>query len=489
MLPSLIVFVGFLNGLCNACGSSAVGLGGLVYFIPLVPLLVPFLPVILVVWGGIKAANKIEEHHKRPDVVRRREEMRFKRQASMQKIVDPQVVRKRLNGLLLSPGESGLEHIAACWTLLGRPHQALCALNADESGLNAGNREFHALVRSRVGDYAGVLQALLKNCPIDRDSGAWIVEVGCSNQECPACLLGPSLERVLDGNHCVRRKCTHCSLPLKTQLYDTYHGMGTLAIMAQELYQESEVSKNSAGAAVAYLLYDCALSITEVAAKSIMWRSAMQNILWTALVLYSSDKAAASDRYLIGCILYSLGALALPGERTRAALQVDPERRSFIEEARRALVYDNDGSATKEASRSMIQQCDLLLSTTTPFKNAGEEAALFEPWESLFNIEVRPEDHQFSPKFFSKFTFCGTCGNFVQSPLPNNGSECGLCGLQKHPTCEELIMPCVQQVSFTPEDRRRYFNWQRRKGLFLVWKKVAPSLPKDVVKKIFFYNA
>jgi hypothetical protein len=113
-----------------------------------------------------------------------------------------------------------------------------------------------------------------------------------------------------------------------------------------------------------------------------------------------------------------------------------------------------------------------------------DEEHLFEPWSDAFKVEITVASHQFKSTFFPKLTFCDARGEFVSSPLPNNGSSC-VCGLIKHPSCKETLLPCSSLITATPEDRRRVFQWlYRNKSVLLVWKRCVPQMPKDLVKKL-----
>ncbi len=57
--------------------------------------------------------------------------------------------------------------------------------------------------------------------------------------------------------------------------------------------------------------------------------------------------------------------------------------------------------------------------------------------------------------------------------------------MQKHPECASAVVPCIVAYDGTPEDKRRLWNFHERKALLLVWQRVCPAMPKDVVKNIF----
>lgn len=454
------------------CGTSAIGYGGLIYFAPLLVLAIPFLPLIGLVWGGSQVAKRVRAHSRRPEVLARR----ARRAESWQQLFEPKVLnaiakeqqeqtnnkQQPLLVLLQQKQEQPQQDSsAAALSLLGFPVAALRRSSAAPSLLRA-------LLASRAGDCEQALHVLLP-ARFRVEQGIWRVDLSCRSPECAA--AGKQRSNVdipFDIN------CPSCGQPVIDLELRLLGDVSILKQVAAKAHRASALPDQSRQLVAGLILYDAALSIASLVEKNPLWAQAFSSLLALADTLgaWDADIRGFSTSDLRGLCHYA--AAALLGERTIAAVRSNPQRLKLMSKSRKFL-----------KNEEMIEQAKQFTSEQQQQQQCPDEESLFEPWPETFKIELTVEAHSFKPKFFSKITFCDSCSEFVQSPLPNNGSACERCSFQKHPNCIETVFPCSVVINATPEDKRRIYHWVYRvKPLLLVWKRSCPQMPKDLVKML-----
>ncbi len=412
----------------------------------------------------------------------------------LQSAIDPKKLRKLLNAtkkeLQRAAQLSLLGYSLCAWKSLRKAHLdplSDCALQM--------------LLMSRAGDFRGVLH-IFRACllqtnrfvpsatPFSPDLASCFVSFGCLNERCPK--RGVPSSDVDFFKLLLSSSCAPCG-GTSPDLWSLFSSFGDFSVLDQACdgVGISRVSQElRTFEAAAHALYEAALALeghcrrqrqkaNSAAANNTVRKTARDWLLLQRNVFAWAFKMS-QDPYLQGLCLYSISALSLGAterEMTGAALMGDHIRRSIFGRAMEKFRGINEVNDPKsaDAAKEMLQQCEAI------YDEGKDDSSLFVPWSAPFALEQTVSAHRFASCFFSKPTFCDTCGEFIKSPFPPNGSECSGCHLKLHSGCAEMLLPCVKQVEFTPEQRMRNCYWQKNKGLMLVWKRVAPNVPKDVV--------
>jgi hypothetical protein len=532
----LIIFFCCFLGYATACGLSALNL--FVYAIPVAIVAIPFLPLILLGYSGYKAASKINGAVNSENAVKARKIRSERSKVWANSWKDPKNVRRLLNDHY--ENHTNNEDTILAWAVLGFNQRALEENSRNDNknvrqlstqflnhtndtgfnqqtGVEANSQkektdsqkenahEFcksaflstgcEALLRTNVGDYQRACQLILENKFFDSSTSKNTPKNTTKNTtkiwnvKSLACDLHQKHTLTLDFFDEV------CKLEPSSKI-ECEHCLWNRSVLQSTLQLSQFLSKMNQGTSTEFMyvgpsvLYEAALSINNLGKHDLRWKQAQHNLFLNALFLCRNvcvSKAFTdcdSEVYLLGCCLYSLGALAL-GEQTRSSVLSSDLRKGLIKRAETtfdSIITDKNNSHYVSLSKLMRKQCWRLLDETA---DLDDDQDLFEPWDSEFTIETSVKSHCFESTFFAKPTWCDTCASFVKSPLTNNGSTCKNCGLEKHPECNETLRPCMKKVRATPEEKRKWYNWTLARPTILVVKRLAPLMPKDVIKMIY----